>query len=367
MSCRRRRSSRRSTPGHKAMAEIIALQNGCAMRSASRSASSRPRRCSTRCARRWRRSWATASKAPLRSDKATREGSTERPAPRDDRPLRGDARSEAGGQGLRVPEKETVRRNILEHGGGPTGATRGDPPGHLRGALRPHGSALFTRGQTQILSVVTLGTEADAQQIDGIGLEEKRYIHHYNFPPYSVGETRPMRGPAAARSATALWPSGPCWQCCPTRPSSSYTVRIVSETMESNGSTSMGSTCGSALALMDAACRSRRRPPGVAMGLITSTSGDGARPLRHPGHRGRPRRHGLQGRGTEKGVTALQMDIKVRGITTQVMQDALGQAREGRMWIMGKMMEAISEPRTELSEFAPRMTKIQINPTESAM
>ncbi len=265
-------------------------------------------------------------------------------------------------------EKETVRRNILEQGRRPDGRdTRTIRPVTCEvGVLpRPHGSALFTRGQTQILSVVTLGTESDAQQIDSIGLDEKkRYIHHYNFPPFSVGETRPMRGPGRREIGHGALAERALIAVLPDATDFPYTVRVVSEALESNGSTAMGSTCGSTLALMDAGVPIKAPVAGVAMGLITSTVGDGKYAVLSD----------IQGiedalgdmdfkvTGTEKGITALQMDIKVRGITAQIMQDALAQARDGRMWIMGKMMEAISEPRTELSEFAPRMTKIQINP-----
>ncbi|MBA2448346.1 MAG: polyribonucleotide nucleotidyltransferase, partial [Chloroflexi bacterium] len=265
-------------------------------------------------------------------------------------------------------EKEIVRRNILEQGRRPDGrdARTIRPVTCEVGVLpRTHGSALFTRGQTQVLSVATLGTEGDSQRVDGIGLDEsKRYMHHYNFPPFSVGETRPMRGPSrrdighgalAERALVAVLPEPAAFP---------YAIRVVSDVVSSNGSTSMGSTCGSSLALMDAGVPIKSPVAGVAMGLITSASGDGKFAILSD----------IQGiedalgdmdfkvAGTEQGITALQMDIKVRGITTQVMQQALAQAREGRLWIMGKMNEAISQPRGEMSEYAPRMTTIRINP-----
>ena len=265
-------------------------------------------------------------------------------------------------------EKEIVRRNILENGRRPDGRNAKEirPVSSEVGILpRTHGSALFTRGQTQVLSVATLGTEADEQRVDSIGLDEpKRYIHHYNFPPYSVGETRPMRGPSRRDTGHGALAERALLAVLPDKADFPYTVRIVSEVVSSNGSTSMGSTCGSTLALMDAGVPIKAPVSGVAMGLITSGAGDGKYAILSD----------IQGvedalgdmdfkvAGTEAGITALQMDIKVRGITTQVMQEALAQAREGRMWIMGKMIEAISTPRTELSEYAPRITKIQINP-----
>ena len=230
---------------------------------------------------------------------------------------------------------------------------------------RPHGSALFTRGQTQILSVVTLGTEADAQQIDGIGLEEKkRYIHHYNFPPYSVGETPPDARPRPPRDrprgARRAGPAG----------SAARRGRVPL-----HGPHCLGNHGVERLNLDGQHLRQHPGPDGRGVPIKAPAAGRGDGPDHVDlGRRQVPRPSDIQGiedalgdmdfkvPGTEKGVTALQMDIKVRGITTQVMQDALGQAREGRMWIMGKMMEAISEPRTELSEFALRMTKIQINP-----
>jgi polyribonucleotide nucleotidyltransferase len=265
-------------------------------------------------------------------------------------------------------EKDTVRRNILEKSRRPDGRDlKGIRPIACEVGVLPrtHGSALFTRGQTQILSVATLGTEADEQRLDSIGLDEpKRYIHHYNFPPYSVGETRPMRGPSRRDIGHGALAERALMAVLPEKTDFPYTVRIVSETLSSNGSSSMGSACGSTMALMDAGVPIKAPVAGVAMGLITSTAGDGKYAVLTD----------IQGledalgdmdfkvTGTEKGITALQMDIKVRGITSQIMEDALAQAREGRMFIMGKMMEAISTPRTELSAYAPRITKIKINP-----
>lgn len=227
---------------------------------------------------------------------------------------------------------------------------------------RPHGSGLFTRGQTQIMSVATLGTIREEQILDGLGVEEsKRYIHHYNFPPYSVGETRPMRGAGrreighGALAEKALLPVIPVEEDFP------YTIRIVSDALESNGSTSMGSVCGSCLALMDAGVPIKAPVAGVAMGLIAEenvftvlTDIQG-----YEDHLGDM---DFKVAGTAKGITALQMDIKIPGITKAVFEQALAQAYEGRMHIMGKMTELISAPRPELSPNAPRIIHTTIDP-----
>lgn len=227
---------------------------------------------------------------------------------------------------------------------------------------RTHGSALFTRGQTQILSVVTLGAAREEQMLDGLdGEASKRYMHHYNFPPYSVGEARPMRGPGrreighGALAERALAPMIPEDENFP------YTIRVVSEAIESNGSTSMGSVCGSTLSLMAAGVPLIRPVSGIAMGLISDENGFTVLT-------------DLQGledalgdmdfkvAGTELGVTAIQMDIKIAGIDRAILKQALEQAKEGRMFIMGKMMAAIDRPREELSSYAPRVVTMMINP-----
>jgi polyribonucleotide nucleotidyltransferase len=227
---------------------------------------------------------------------------------------------------------------------------------------RTHGSGLFTRGETQVLTVVALGTLKDAQRIDGLGIETtKRYIHHYNFPPFSVGESGPMRGPKrrdighGALAERALVPMIPDETAFP------YTLRLVSETLESNGSSSMASVCGSTLALLDAGVNITRPVAGIAMGLIregddyvilTDIQGDED----HLGDMD------FKVAGTESGITALQMDIKISGVTFQILRDALEQARRGRLHILGIMGTAISAPREELSDFAPRITAIKIDP-----
>ena len=227
---------------------------------------------------------------------------------------------------------------------------------------RPHGSALFTRGQTQILSSVTLGAAREEQILDGLDNESsKRYIHHYNFPPYSVGEARPMRGPGrreighGALAERALEPVIPSSEEFP------YTIRVVSEALESNGSTSMGSVCGSTMSLMAAGVPIKRPVSGVAMGLIREE--DQFSVLTD-----------LQGledalgdmdfkvAGTTEGVTAIQMDIKIAGINRAILEQALKQAHDGRMYILGKMMEAIPQVRAELSPYAPRVITMMINP-----
>lgn len=226
---------------------------------------------------------------------------------------------------------------------------------------RAHGSAVFTRGQTQIMSVTTLGSLRDNQLLDGLeNVDSRRYLHHYNFPPYSVGETRPMRGPGrreighGALARRALEPVIPSEEEFP------YTIRVVSEAIESNGSTSMGSVCGSTLSLMAAGVPIKKPVSGVAMGLIRE--GDEFVVLTD-----------LQGledalgdmdfkvAGTKDGVTALQMDIKISGINRAILKQALAQAYDGRMFIMDAMLKAIAEPRTELSPYAPRVLQLKID------
>ncbi|MDK2823068.1 MAG: polyribonucleotide nucleotidyltransferase [Clostridia bacterium] len=227
---------------------------------------------------------------------------------------------------------------------------------------RTHGSGLFTRGQTQILSAVTLGAIGEEQIIDGLGLEEsKRYMHHYNFPPYSVGEARPMRGPGrreighGALAERALEPMIPSEEEFP------YTIRIVSEALESNGSTSMGSVCGSTLALMDAGVPIKRPVSGVAMGLVKHGE-DFSILTDIQGMEDALGDMDFKVAGTEKGVTAIQMDIKIAGISREILKEALEQARRGRLHIMGKMLEVITEPRSELSPYAPRIITTTVDP-----
>jgi polyribonucleotide nucleotidyltransferase len=227
---------------------------------------------------------------------------------------------------------------------------------------RPHGSGLFTRGYTQILSVATLGTIREEQILDGLGVEDsKRFIHHYNFPPYSVGETRPMRGAGrreighGALAEKALLPVIPGEEDFP------YTIRVVSDALESNGSTSMGSVCGGCLALMDAGVPIKAPVAGVAMGLIAEESVFTVL-TDIQGYEDHLGDMDFKVAGTSKGITALQMDIKISGITQDVFEQALAQAYEGRMHILGKMTDVLPAPRPELSPTAPRIIQITIDP-----
>ncbi|HQJ25900.1 MAG TPA: polyribonucleotide nucleotidyltransferase [Thermoleophilia bacterium] len=229
---------------------------------------------------------------------------------------------------------------------------------------RTHGSALFTRGETQAMSLLTLGGTGEFQRIDGLGIEDKkRYIHHYNFPPYSVGETGFMRGPKrrdighGALAERALLPVLPSELDFP------YTIRIVSEILESNGSSSMASVCGSSLSLMDAGVQISAPVAGTAMGLIKEGDDyvvltDIAGVEDHLGDMD------FKVAGTADGITALQMDIKITGVTFEILTEALEQARKARLHILDKMASAIAEPRSELSQWAPRIFTIQINPDQ---
>lgn len=227
---------------------------------------------------------------------------------------------------------------------------------------RTHGSGLFTRGQTQVLNVCTLAPLSEKQTIDGIGIEtEKRYIHHYNFPSYCVGETKSSRGPGrreighGALAERALVPVIPSEEEFP------YALRLVSEVLESNGSSSMASVCGSTLSLMDAGVPIKAPVAGIAMGLVTQ--GEHYTILTDiQGMEDALGDMDFKVAGTEKGVTAIQMDIKISGLSREILAEALQQAHTGRMFIMGKILEAIDRPRGSLSMFAPRITTMHINP-----
>ena len=232
---------------------------------------------------------------------------------------------------------------------------------------RTHGTGLFTRGQTQVLSVVTLGALGEAQTIDGITEEEeKRYMHHYNFPPYSVGEAGRMKSPGRREIGHGALAERAIVPVLPTEEDFPYAIRVVSEVLSSNGSTSMGSTCGSCLALMDAGVPIRKPVAGIAMGLIERVEEDGSSKMAILSD--------IQGMedflgdmdfkvaGTADGVTAIQMDIKVHGLSREVLEKALAQAKEGRMFIMNKMLEVIPAPKPELSPYAPRIISMQIDP-----
>ena len=264
-------------------------------------------------------------------------------------------------------EKDLVRQRIAVQKIRPDGrATDEVRPISCEVGLIPrtHGSALFTRGETQALSLLTLGGTGEFQRIDGLGIEEKkRYIHHYNFPTYSVGETGFMRGPKrrdighGALAERALLP------VLPDEVEFPYTIRIVSEILESNGSSSMASVCGSTLSLMDAGVHISAPVAGTAMGLIKEGDDyviltDIAGVEDHLGDMD------FKVAGTAEGITALQMDIKITGVTFEILTEALEQARKARLHILQKMLETIAEPRSELSQWAPRIFSIQINPDQ---
>lgn len=227
---------------------------------------------------------------------------------------------------------------------------------------RVHGSGLFNRGLTQVLSTATLGTPSDAQELDDLNpSNEKTYLHHYNFPPYSVGETRPMRSPGRREIGHGALAERALVPVLPSRESFPYVLRVVSEVLSSNGSTSMGSVCGSTLALMDAGVPLKAPVGGAAMGLIKE--GEEVRILTD-----------IQGiedflgdmdfkvAGTEKGITALQMDMKITGLAMSTVAEAINQARPARLHILAKMMEAIETPRNALSPHAPRLLSFRIDP-----
>src|SRR3954467_4961184 len=262
-------------------------------------------------------------------------------------------------------EKETIRQRIAVDKKRPDGrAAEEIRPISIEVGVAPrtHGSALFTRGQTQALSVVALGTTREEMRLDTLGLQtQKFYFHHYNFPPFSVGEAGRLGGPKrrdighGALAERALVPVVPSVEDFP------YTIRVVSDILESNGSSSMASVCGSSLALMDAGVPIKRPVAGIAMGLIKEGDdyvvlSDIAGVEDHLGDMD------FKVAGTENGITALQMDIKITGVTFEIMRDALEQAKEGRQFILGKMAEAIDAPREQLSEHPPRISSIQIDP-----
>ncbi|MBO0701933.1 MAG: polyribonucleotide nucleotidyltransferase [Candidatus Dormibacteraeota bacterium] len=261
--------------------------------------------------------------------------------------------------------KDRVRQRVIEEGVRIDGRGTTDirPVSVQVGILpRTHGSGLFQRGQTQALSILTLGTSGDAQRIDGLGLEtEKRYMHNYNMPPYSTGEARPLRSPGrreighGALAERALVPVLPGIDEWP------YVMRVVSEILSSNGSTSMASVCGSTLALMDAGVPIKQPVAGIAMGLVTR-EGRYAILTDIQGVEDALGDMDFKVAGTRDGITALQMDIKIKGLARETMAQALAQARDARLFILDKIAEVIPAPRTEMSPWAPRITTLQINP-----
>ena len=260
---------------------------------------------------------------------------------------------------LYVIKKETMRRKIIDKGIRPDGRGIFDVRPiwcDVHMFARPHGSAVFTRGQTQVITMTTLGPLNDAQELDGIDeAEQKRYMHHYNMPPYSTGEAKPMRSPGrreighGALAERALEPMIPSEEEFP------YAIRLVSEAVSSNGSTSMASVCGSTLSLMDAGVPIKAPVAGAAMGLIKDTESDKVVVLTDI--------QGLEDflgdmdfkvAGTAKGITAIQMDIKIKGIDEPILKRALAQAYDARMFILGKMLAVLDKPRADVSKYAPK-------------
>lgn len=226
---------------------------------------------------------------------------------------------------------------------------------------RTHGSGLFTRGQTQVLTVCTLGTTAEEQILDGLDIEEsKRYMHHYNFPPFSTGEVQPLRGPRRREIGHGALAERALLPVIPEEKEFPYTIRLVSEVLESNGSTSMASVCGSTLALMDAGVPIKAPVAGIAMGLISE--GDRYEVLTDIlGMEDALGDMDFKVAGTQKGVTALQLDNKIGGLKMEVLRDALERARKARLFILVKMLDVIAEPRKQLSPYAPRVITMQID------
>jgi polyribonucleotide nucleotidyltransferase len=262
-------------------------------------------------------------------------------------------------------ERQIIRNMILHENKRTDGRSSTDirPISAEVGILpRAHGSALFTRGETQALAALTLGTSSDEQRMDYVSGEEMRtFILHYNFPPYCVGEARPLRSPGrreighGALARKALLPILPSEEVFP------YTIRIVSEILSSNGSSSMATVCGSSLSLMDAGVPVKDTVAGIAMGLLKEDDkvvilSDIIGDEDHAGDMD------LKVCGTKRGITALQMDIKISGLNEDILRKALYQAREGRIFIIEKLTQTLAEPREDLSKYAPRITTIKVKP-----
>lgn len=261
--------------------------------------------------------------------------------------------------------KAEVRRQITEDKIRPDGRRPDEirPLSSEVGLLpRAHGSGLFTRGQTQAFSIATLGALGEHQIIDGLGVEEqKRYMHHYNFPNFSVGETGPVRGPGRREIGHGALGERALLQVIPDEKEFPYTIRVVSEVLESNGSSSQASICGSTLALMDAGVPIKAPVAGIAMGLVTKD--DNYTILSDiQGMEDALGDMDFKVAGTKDGITAIQMDIKIDGLSEDILREALEQARIGRLHIMDHMLSTISEPRKELSQYAPKIEIIHINP-----
>lgn len=264
-------------------------------------------------------------------------------------------------------EKKIVRSNIIEMSKRPDGRGLEDirPLSSAVSLLpRTHGSGLFTRGQTQVLTICTLGAAGEEQRLDGLGIEEsKRFLHHYNFPPFSTGEAGFMRGPKRREIGHGALVEKAILKVMPDEDEFPYTVRLVSEVLESNGSSSMASVCGSSLSLMDAGVPIKSPVAGIAMGFIKE--GEQVRVLTDiQGVEDHLGDMDFKVAGTREGITALQMDVKTTGLTFEILKDALDKARNARLTILDSMKETLSESRVELSKFAPRIIILQIDPSK---
>mgnify|MGYP000758195100 CR=1 FL=1 len=273
------------------------------------------------------------------------------------------------GEAVYAFQKKTVRKMILKDHKRPDGRDiKQIRPLHAEVDCLPrvHGSALFQRGQTQVMTVTTLGSLSEAQRLDGIDVTEttKRYMHHYNFPSYSVGETRPSRGPGRREIGHGALAEKALVPVLPSEAEFPYAIRTVSETFESNGSTSMASTCSSCMSLMAAGVPIKAMVAGISCGLVTGDTDDDYVLLTDI--------QGLEDffgdmdfkvTGTTEGITAIQMDIKIHGLTREIVEGAIARTREARLFIMDNCMKpAISEPRKEVNAYAPKIEMIQIDP-----
>jgi polyribonucleotide nucleotidyltransferase len=280
----------------------------------------------------------------------------------------------AGDETIRLEDVKTVyheaikretRRLILEKGQRADGRRTDEirPIWTKVGLLpRAHGSGLFTRGETQVVSIATLGMPREEQKLDTLRPEDvKRYMHHYNFPPFSTGEASPLRGPKRREIGHGALAETALRSMIPTEEQYPYTIRVVSEVLSSNGSTSMASVCGSTLALMDAGVPIKNPVAGIAMGLI-SENGQFAVLSDIQGMEDHLGDMDFKVAGTREGITALQMDIKIKGLSYEILSNALAQAHDGRFYILDKMAETIQEPRAEMSTYAPRITTIHVDP-----
>jgi len=276
------------------------------------------------------------------------------------------ARTQAVKKAFENLSTEAIRTAILEHGQRVDGRSPKDiRPIRIDVGVIPrvHGSGLFHRGQTQVLSITTLGSPGDVQRLDDLGVQKsKRYIHHYNFPPYSTGEVKRIGSPRRRDIGHGALAERSLLAVLPEQHDFPYTIRVVSETLSSNGSSSMASVCGSSLSLLDAGVPLKRPVAGVAMGLITGADGKWKVLTDIQGIEDHLGDMDFKVAGTTEGITGLQMDIKTTGITYEIMRQAFAQAREGRLFILDKMNTAIPTHRAEMSLSAPRIVIIQINP-----